>query len=436
MNIVIFSHFYDLDGVIGAVRWTSFSKRLAERGHRVYVVTNDPKRSGEIITRDNIITLYIDDECDYVKNGNKNRSKKGTSSYKKLEVGTSGNKDNIKSYIRDTIKSFLYMRSMKKAAKNNVKRIVSYFVNNNISVDYTIITSRPFIGCFNGYYFVKKMKTKWLLDQRDLPFPYTGFSIIDKIAYKLQFKKFDKLVTNYTLVSRGMANDYIELMNGTVSQKTKVLYNGYVPESLTDKSDNREEGPLKIVYVGDLYAGMRDASILFDSINLLKEKSSSFNINDIEIHYAGNDATSLFENAKKYGFESMIIDYGRVKHEKAVELQQIADIELLLTWNTDCFHGILPGKFYEYMLVKKPIVCITSGNVPHGEAGQMVENMNLGVSIEYLNYEQDVIKLSKFLELQLDSIKMNNRLVYSPDVNAVSKFNYDNLIDELMDIID
>ena len=33
MNILIVSHFYEIDGVMGSVRWTSFAHRLAKENN-------------------------------------------------------------------------------------------------------------------------------------------------------------------------------------------------------------------------------------------------------------------------------------------------------------------------------------------------------------------------------------------------------------------
>lgn len=436
MNIVIFSHFYNIDGLIGAVRWTSLSKRLSQK-HNLYVVTHDPKKVGTVEKEGNITVIYQDDECAYVKRGsNKEKANSNSSTKQKTfrEVKDHDQNRSIKKRLKDTVKIVLYMWSMKKTSKANVKKLLNYLDSNGVCVDYIISTSRPFIGCFNAYYITRKLRVPWLLDQRDLPFSYTDRNSTDEKFYKREFKKFEKYVTKHTLVSKGMAESFVEFMDNKNSDKVNVLYNGYNIGDIVEVKDSNDK-KIKFSYVGDLYEGMRDARILFDALHKLSEKRADFSILDFQFDYAGSDSSSLFENARKYGFESIINDNGKVKHSEAIRIQQESDFVLLLTWNTLDYKGILPGKFYECMLVNKPVICITSGTVSNGEAGQMVRDMNLGIAVEYLDYEKNLQKLTDYLDFQYSRFKEGKPMLFEPDKKSVCDFNYDNLVLKLENIL-
>ena len=435
MNILIFSHFYKLDGVIGAVRWTSFAKRLSKH-HNVFVVTNDASKSGVVEKDGNITVIYQDDECPYVKRGSLKRENNTLNKKKELrKVNEATQKRNIKKIIKDYAKITLYMHSMKSTAKNNIEKLNEYLKKENITIDYVISTSRPFIAGFNAYYLVKKTKSKWLFDQRDLPFSYTDRNKTDEKAYKYYFKKFEKHITKYTLVSKGMAESFLDLMGNEIREKVIVLYNGYNSGDLSLIDNNCPKEKIVFSYVGDLYEGMRDVRILFDALHIVSEKVIEFDINDFRFEYAGGDSYSLFVNAEKYGFETIINDNGKVSHSKAIRIQQESDFVLLLTWNTEDYKGILPGKFYECMLVKKPVICITSGNVPFGEADQMVSEMNLGIAVDYVNYEDSVDRLANYLIEQYSRFKENKPMLFKPQSEKVYEFDYDNLTQKLEEIL-
>ncbi len=433
MNILIITHFYEIDGVMGSVRWTSFAHRLAKK-HNVYIVTHaqNSQKIGTIEKKDNISVIYVDNECEYVKRGKKRKKdniystfSKSPSNYKKTF------KNIIKDIIKSTAKSWLYMLSMYMTAKKNAKYAEDELSKIGVSLDYVISTSRPFINCFTAFNIAKKKRTPWLFDQRDLPYS-DGASRIEIASFRYALRHFDRFVSKYTLVSKGMADSFIDFCKFKKKQKDKtfVLNNGYDTTHKSTLEKEINDGVLTIAYAGDLYEGKRDANILFDALNQVM-KDDRFVPNDVRIDYAGNSSVSLYETAKKYGLEEVIKDRGRVPHKEAIKMQQNSDLLLLLTWNTLMDRGVLSGKLYEYMMVEKPIVCITSGEIPNGEAEIMIKEMNLGVAVNYIEYEQGVKQLSKYITEQLLNKKNGSLLTFAPNEQMVKEFDYDYLVDKL-----
>lgn len=431
MNILIISHFFELDTGVGSVRWTSFAHRLAKE-HNVYMVTHNFDKKYTTELSNNVKVCYIDNECDYVKHGANRRAAA------KAYIGGSSNAKKKFSFVKSLknfAKCFLYMLSMETTAKKNAEFIINELKKDGIKIDYVISTSRPFINSFTAFFLTKKLKASWLLDQRDLPYS-DGASNIEINSFKRAFHRFDKYVTKYTLVSKGMAKSFLDFCKFSKKQedKTFVLNNGYAKENMSNLHHKSKEKALTIAYAGVLYDGKRDATILFEALNKVLN-NSEFNKKDIKVTYAGKNSDSLFSNAKKYGLHEVISDYGFVSRTKAIDIQQEADILLLLTWNTYMDRGILPGKLYEYMMVKKPIICITAGEIPGGEAEGMIKDMNLGVAVNYCDYEQGVNELADFLLKQIERKKNGEPLIFDPITEEVEKFDYDNLVNKLSKIM-
>lgn len=322
---------------------------------------------------------------------------------------------------------------MKITAKKNTKKLLSILKKENFKVDYIITTSRPFIGVLNGYYLNKAKKVDWLLDQRDLPYSDIELHKNEQMFYKAEFKKADKYVSKYTLVSNGMAESFIDLMGDKFKDKVHVLYNGYNQE-ISIGNRELENNILSFSCVGDLYDGLRDAGMLFDTLSRMIQ-DGIINQNDIQLDYAGNDASSLLRSAEKFGLQDVVINHGKVKHAEAVAIQDAANFSLLLTWNTDVYKGNLPGKFYECMMIRKPIICLANGNVPNGEAQNMVNDYKLGIGVSYARYEESIALLYDYLKNQFVSLKEKKKLIYEPIAEEVDRFNYDNLVAELMNIM-
>lgn len=435
MNILIVSHFYEIDGVMGSVRWTSFAHRLAKENN-IYVVTHKNDISEPIVVenRNGITVINIDNECNYVKRGKNNTTlanKPETVVLEKTEVNKSP------SSIKNILRSLLYVSSMLKSAKKNTKRILDYFSNNQISLDCVITTSRPFIDAFLGYYLIRKIHKPWILDQRDLQHN-DGASDFTISYYSNWFRKMDKFVSAYTLVSHGMAESFAKDCSFSEKSQNKiiVLHNGYNKEASAKATSKSRKNCITISYVGDMYLGRRDADMLFAAIKRVITKNPEISEKNFCVAYAGREGAVVKLQAQKYGIESVVHDHGFVSHAESIRIQHEADLLLLLTWNTEMDRGILPGKFYEYMMAEKPIICITCGSVTNGEAEKMVNDMNLGIAVNQINYNSDINRLADYLTVQLNNKREENELVFTPNKEMVSEFDYDNLTQKLNGIIE
>lgn len=414
---------------MGSHRWTSFAHRLSKK-HRVVVVKHGNLEEQPIFTelRNGIEVITIDNECTYVKAGKKRASAAASKQQREL-VPTEiiRRKTTLKGMLRGTA----YVLSMRQSAKQNASRILGVLSSISFSPDCIISTSRPFIDSFLGYYLAKNWHTPWLLDQRDLQYNDGDDAFTVKL-YTSLFRRMDSLVSMYTLVSHGMGASFAHDCHLTeeLPKRVRILTNGYAREYMT-AVPRTGNNALVITYTGDLYTGRRDATILFDAIDRLLQRSPSFLPSDFQIQYAGTEGFVLREQAKEFSLADIVVDNGTVPYEQAIKMLQAADIQLLLTWNTEMDQGIIPGKLYEYMMTERPIVCITCGSKPDGEAAGMVNQMNLGIAVDSINYEQDVKRLADYLELQLTRKHNGMPLLYEPNTTAVKEYDYDTLTEKL-----
>ncbi len=434
MNILIISHFYEKDGVMGSVRWTSFAHRLAKK-HNVFVATHDDGVASLAVEPSNGITvLKIDNECNYVKRGKNKVAPQKTQEKLVLESVEAKKQP---SSLKNILRTSLYMESMRFSAKKNASHIMQYLTQNSIHIDCVISTSRPFIDCFIGYYIAKRMHSPWILDQRDLAYN-DGDSDFTMKAYCRWFKRMEPKVSAFTLVSYGMAKMFAEhcRFEGAKKEKIKVLHNGYDTEHRAVSLATNQHAALTVSYAGDMYLGRRDADMLFAAIKQVADTSSEISANDFSFSYAGKEGAVVRLQAEKYGIQAIVNDYGFVPHAQAIRLQQESDLLLLLTWNTGIDQGILPGKFYEYMMAEKPIICITCGSLPNGEAEHMINNMHLGIAVNEIEYKKGIEQLALYLKQQMQNKKQKQKIIYTPDKAKVLEFNYDNLALKLEQLIE
>src|SRR5699024_7987890 len=103
--------------------------------------------------------------------------------------------------------------------------------------------------------------------------------------------------------------------------------------------------------------------------------------------------------ASKYNCSSILNNLGNIKRKEAIRLQQLSDINVIITWNTKKDKGVIPGKLYEAFLSKQKILALVYGDVVDSELTYMVEKSNLGISSEiisdmneYNNVKNDITK--------------------------------------------
>ena len=437
MNLLVFTHYYDLDGVIGSVRWTNFISRLSKE-HCIYVVTHSDSVGTEEVNvykkSENITVLEVDNENRYIKYSKKRHADDSAhSSTASTQVSP---RLSLKKQLKTRARNFVTMYFANARAKEIYRLVSRELKKENVKLDYVLSTSRPFINALSAAQFAKKFRLKWIMDQRDLPYS-DGADKNTIQMYNREITRFDKYVTAYTIVSYGMADGLIEFCDFDDAQKKKVfvVHNGFSQkDKVVAPREEENTSGLTFAYAGDLYAGKRDATMLFDAISRLVAEGKAEK-SDFVINYAGKASDSLQKVAEKFQLTQCIKDNGVVPRKKALQMQYNADMLLLLTWNTVMDRGILTGKIYEYMLMDKPIVCLTCGDVPDGEATETIEQLRLGIAVEQTSYEAGVLRLKDYLFEQLERKRKGEPLAHDPDREGVAEFDHDNLVMKLKNIM-
>ncbi len=141
-----------------------------------------------------------------------------------------------------------------------------------------------------------------------------------------------------------------------------VLYNGYDPDRIDPALAERSTGgPLRIVYTGQIYPGRRDPSLLFDAIARLGSDPA-----DIAVDFYGTQPAHVWPLADRYGVRTCVRVHPPVLQPEAVRRQLEADVLLLMQWQDPREQGNVPGKLFEYLGARRPILLIgLEGGVPH-----------------------------------------------------------------------
>ena len=230
----------------------------------------------------------------------------------------------------------------------------------------------------------KQNKIKWVADFRD-PWSelvhYQSYKRtwltrkIDSHFEKSVFRSADRLVA--------AANDYATCIKTHVDRKIEVIYNGYDPSDFPKpKSRNTED--FLITYTGELSED-RIPHALLRALSRLEHSN-------IKLQFIGNTCPELKQEIQQLNLGNKVILKPYMPHIASIAELQQSDLLLLVINQVANGKGIVPGKIFEYLGTRKPILCLGD---PTGEAGEIIKTTNSGFCIAHHNEEEIFTLLSR-----------------------------------------
>lgn len=278
--------------------------------------------------------------------------------------------------------------------------------------------------------FLKKKGVRWIADFRDPFFNYTVPAIFKRYAF------------NYGTRVVGTADHVIAVSPGYMNSlkipstmPNTVLTNGFDPDDIADiEATKRDSSKFTFACVGNLYEGKRDIAPVMKALRELCEEGK-VQEKDLKFLYAGVSEHQLVATANKYGLGDCVESLGKVARTTSIDLQLSSDILLLPSWNDFDGEGIIPGKFLEFMMMKKPIVAIISGKGQNCFVSQIIKELALGCSFEQISGEVSYFHLKDYLEEAYTQWKATGYIRYRPDEARICAYSYPNIAERFLELI-
>jgi len=236
-------------------------------------------------------------------------------------------------------------------------------------------TYTPLASLILGYWIKKSIPNVYLiLDFRDL---WAGNHYVKLVSLAEKFaQRFEKSMVLkadlVTVISKGMAEDIRERYP---SIDPYPLFNGYIQgpnEDVDQALHDAQNEHFEILYTGMLYQGIRDPEPLFKTIALYKSDFPKL----ILIKFYGTNENQVLPLAEKYGIQENIKVYKSVSRAEILKYQARADALLFLESGDPIIKGTLPGKLFEYLIAKRPILAL--GITKNQESGELITNTGTG----------------------------------------------------------
>ena len=418
-KVLIISYYWPPAGGPGVQRWMKFVKYLPEYNIKpiLYVPENpnypiyDYSLNDEVSEKLEIIKNPITEISNIISNS------------KSLNLIRSGNIPNTKEQslfqrLLFFIRGNLFIPDMKILWKNKSIDFIENYLSKT-KIDVVITTGPPHSLHLIGYELKKRLNIKWISDFRD---PWVNLNYLNRFHLLPSVKRRHKKLRDKVLIN---SNSVI-----VTSEKLKKLYkeiapnifkitNGYDYEYSTVNIDSK----FSISHIGSLYPE-RNPKYLWDIIDEMCINNEEFRSN-LQINFIGNTSEKIIKYLSNKTFNSCIKFFDYVDYKRAIEFMCSSQILLMVEVNDNDSSYAIPGKLFDYLNSKRPIIAIGPDN---SEVNQILYDTNAG---KFFNYNES-INLKLHIENLYNQYEMGS---ISYDAKNISIYRRKNLTEELSKII-
>ncbi|GGE11352.1 glycosyltransferase family 4 protein [Psychroflexus salis] len=291
----------------------------------------------------------------------------------------------------------------------SIKFLQTYLQKHNIQN--VITTGPPHSLHLIGKGLKEKIKNlKWIADFRD---PWVN------IDYHSQLKLNDNAKQKHKELEDSVLNEADQIIvtsfktaeefRQKTNQPIEVITNGY---DETENLDIDLSEAFSLVHVGSLLS-QRNPENLWKVLQEFLEENKHLR-QFLELHFVGKVSQTVLNSIEAYGLKDYVYLDGYLPHLDAIKAQKSAQLLLLIEANNPVKSGIIPGKLFEYLMAKRPILAVgpTAWDVQ-----KIIEETQSGTTFNY----QDKKSLKQELQKAFQEFLQGKLCISSKHIEAYSR---------------
>ncbi len=381
-RVLIITYYWPPAGGPGVQRWLKFVKYLRDFDIEpiVYIPENpnypiiDESLLDEVPTGIKIYKKPIYEPYGFARLFSKKKTKK-------ISAGIINSKNqSLVEKVLLWIRGNLFIPDARKFwIKPSVNFLMDVIEKENIGT--VITTGPPHSLHLIGLELKKSTKIRWITDFRD---PWTSIGYHKKLkltkASQAKHKQLEHLVLNE-------ANKIIVTSNTTGKEFSKITQKPITV--ITNGYDSNKDGPVAldvdftISHIGSLLTG-RNPLNLWKALSELIYEYPDFK-KCFKLQLAGVISSDVLESIYFYGLQPYTHLLGYLSHDEALQYQKKSQVLLLIEIDAEETQGIIPGKVFEYMASKRPILGVGPA---HWEVADLIAESNTGKAYTYLQFNE------------------------------------------------
>ena len=315
------------------------------------------------------------------------------------------------------IRGNLFIPDMKIFWKSSSVNFLSDYLPKN-NIDTIITTGPPHSVHLIGLELKRKLNINWISDFRD---PWVKLNYLNRFHLLPFSRKSHISLRNKVLINSNAVIVTSERLKDLFSNITSNIYkitNGFDYIIKENNLDNK----FSISHIGSLYPE-RNPKFLWDSLEELFEGSFK---KDLQINFIGNTSEKIKKELSRRKFHNHIRFYDYVDYNRALELMCSSQALLMIEVNDEESSYAIPGKLFDYLNSKRPIISI-GPNI--SEVSEILNNTNSG---KFFNYH-DKRNLKLYINQLYKSYKNGTNII--SDKSKIDMFKRINLTKKLSEVI-
>ncbi|MFP4064488.1 MAG: glycosyltransferase family 4 protein [Bacteroidales bacterium] len=385
-KVLVVTYYWPPGSGAGVFRWMKFCKYL--RGHGwepvIYAPENpespghDPTLEKELPGGIHIIRRPIWEPYRFYKllTGQKKEEKIQSgflNEHRKPSLS-----DNLSTWIRG---NFFIPDARRFWIRPSARFLLRWLAKN--PVEAIVTTGPPHSLHLIGLTLKKKTGIPWLADFRD---PWTQIDYHEKLMLsrwaahwhqrleKTVLSRADKVTT----VSRHCALG----LEAIGRRRVEVISNGFDPDDFPELPEFNYER-FRITHLGSMNADRNPQMLWYVLQNLVKE--DPFFRDFLHIRLTGKTDITVRKSLEDAGLMPFTTFTPPLPHRQALAHAADSAILLLPLNNTPNVMGITTGKLFEYLGLRRPVLCI---GPPEGDAARIIRETRSGVTVDFHDTEQ------------------------------------------------